>query len=518
MFMRLLRHFDGARLADDHHLDVPRVLHLGLDALGDVLRELVGVEVGDDVGLGHHAELAPGLDRVAQLHALVGHRDLLELREALDVGLEHVAPGARPRRRDAVGRLDQPSLDRLGLDVLVAAEGRVDDRRGFAVLGEHLQRQLRVAPLLLVRQRLADVVEQPHALGQLDVDLDLGRHHPREPGDLLRVLEAVLAVGSPELHAAHELDELGMQPVHPDLETGLLPLVLQVLLHLQLDLLDDLLDARRVDAAVGDQDLEGAPRDLPAIRVIGGDQDGLGRVVDDEIHARVELERADVAPLPADDTPLHVVGRQVQYRDGRFDRVVGREALDGRREDLLRLHVGDLARLLLESHGEQLRLAARLRLDLGEELTLGLFDREPGDGLELAPLLLERRGEADFLLAERLLARDELALLRRRVVQPPVELIELAREILLLRNDALLDLLSLTLPPTHLLLQLQAPLEGGLLDLEVGDLVTVRDFTLGVLDDQFGAALSIADLALAEPLVEVEPDDDGEERNGGVET
>src|SRR5206468_173280 len=119
MFMRLLRHFDGARLADDHHLDVPRVLHLGLDALGDVLRELVGVEVGDDVGLGHHAELAPGLDRVAQLHTLVGHRDLLELREALDVGLEHVAPGARPRRRDAVGRLDQHRLDRLGLDVLV---------------------------------------------------------------------------------------------------------------------------------------------------------------------------------------------------------------------------------------------------------------------------------------------------------------------------------------------------------------------------------------------------------------
>src|SRR5262249_18612101 len=68
---RLLRHFDGACLADDDHFDVAGILHLGLDALADVLRELVGVEVGDDVGLRHHAQLAPGLDRVAHLDALV---------------------------------------------------------------------------------------------------------------------------------------------------------------------------------------------------------------------------------------------------------------------------------------------------------------------------------------------------------------------------------------------------------------------------------------------------------------
>src|SRR5690242_2563559 len=52
-FMALLRHFDGARLADHDHLDVTGILHLGLDALGDVARELVRIEIGDDVGLGH---------------------------------------------------------------------------------------------------------------------------------------------------------------------------------------------------------------------------------------------------------------------------------------------------------------------------------------------------------------------------------------------------------------------------------------------------------------------------------
>jgi hypothetical protein len=49
---------------------VAGVLHLRLDPLGDVLGELVSVEVGDDVGLGQHAQLAPGLDRVAHLDAL----------------------------------------------------------------------------------------------------------------------------------------------------------------------------------------------------------------------------------------------------------------------------------------------------------------------------------------------------------------------------------------------------------------------------------------------------------------
>src|SRR5215470_14585656 len=55
MFMSL-RDFDGSGLPDDDDLDVTRVLHLGLDALGDVLGELMGVEVGHDVGARHHPQ------------------------------------------------------------------------------------------------------------------------------------------------------------------------------------------------------------------------------------------------------------------------------------------------------------------------------------------------------------------------------------------------------------------------------------------------------------------------------
>src|SRR5262245_27309460 len=109
-FMWLLRHLDRAGLADHHDLDVAGVLHLRFDPLGDVLGELMRVEVGHDIRTRHHAQLAASLNRVAHVDALVGERNLFELRQPLDVGLQHVAPRAGARRRDTVGGLHQHRL------------------------------------------------------------------------------------------------------------------------------------------------------------------------------------------------------------------------------------------------------------------------------------------------------------------------------------------------------------------------------------------------------------------------
>src|ERR1051325_5613727 len=127
IFMELFCHFDGACLPDDDDLDVPRILHLGFDPLGDVLGELVRVEVGHDVGARHHAELAAGLDGVAHVDALVAERDLLQLGEPLDVALQHVAPRARACGGDAVRRFGESCDDGERLDVLVAGQRGVDD-------------------------------------------------------------------------------------------------------------------------------------------------------------------------------------------------------------------------------------------------------------------------------------------------------------------------------------------------------------------------------------------------------
>ena len=102
-----------------------------------------------------------------------------------------------------------------------------------------------------------------------------------------------------------------------------------LLLELGLDVLDDLLDAGRVDAAVQDEPLDGQAGDLAADGVEARQDDRLGRVVDDDVDAGGHLQGPDVAALAADDPALHVVAGQVDDRDRRLDDVLGGRALDG---------------------------------------------------------------------------------------------------------------------------------------------------------------------------------------------
>src|SRR4051794_22894998 len=92
-----LREVDRPRLADDRHLDLPRVLELGLDLARDGPAERHRGVVADRLGRDDDPDLAAGLHRVDLLHALVAGGDVLELAQALDVLLERLATGAGPR-------------------------------------------------------------------------------------------------------------------------------------------------------------------------------------------------------------------------------------------------------------------------------------------------------------------------------------------------------------------------------------------------------------------------------------
>ncbi len=128
-----------------------------------------------------------------------------------------------------------------------------------------------------------------------------------------------------------------MQIVQPELERDRRAFLAHFFVGLVLDLLDDLLDARRVDAAVGDQLLDRLLGDFAAVGIEAGEDDRAGRVVDDQVDAGGELERTDVAPFAADDASLEVVARQVDDRDRGFDGVLGGAALDGFGDVLSRL-------------------------------------------------------------------------------------------------------------------------------------------------------------------------------------
>src|SRR5207247_1425196 len=63
----LLRDLDRARLADNGHLDLPRILELLLDRARDLVREQDGAVVVDLARTHHHSDLPSGLKRVGLL-------------------------------------------------------------------------------------------------------------------------------------------------------------------------------------------------------------------------------------------------------------------------------------------------------------------------------------------------------------------------------------------------------------------------------------------------------------------
>ena len=214
-----------------------------------------------------------------------------------------------------------------------------------------------------------------------------------------------------------------MEAVDAHLETGLVAFLLEMLLHVLLDLLHHFLDARGVDSPIRDQLLEGEAGDLAPVGIVGGDQDRFRRIVHDQIHAGVQLESADVPTLAADDAPLHVVGGQVHDGHRRLHRVVGGQALDGRGEHFPRLDLGRLLGFFLETHAEKLGLPAGLDLDLRHELALRLVGGQPGNSLELPALLVEGRAEPGLRGHHGLVPLPQHAVAGLELLLPPVELV-----------------------------------------------------------------------------------------------
>ena len=120
------------------------------------------------------------------------------------------------------------------------------------------------------------------------------------------------------------------------------------------------------------------------------EDDRARRVVDDEIDAGRELERADVAPLAADDAPLEIVARQVHDRDGRLNRVLGAAALNRLGDVLLGAVDRGLARFGVEPLQQVRRIVTRLALDLPDQQLLRLVGGQSGDALELVLLLRDQ--------------------------------------------------------------------------------------------------------------------------------
>ena len=177
---------------------------------------------------------------------------LLQRLEPLDVVLERLAAGAGTGGGDGVGRLHEHGLDGLRLHVLVVRLDGVHtlcDSRYFS----RAARDDGVRAVDLVVIALPMSCSRPARLAIFDVGAQLGGHDAGEVRDLDGVVEHVLAVARAVLEAPEHLDQLGVQAGHVGVEAGLLAGLFHLLLDLCLGLAVGLLDARRVDAPVGDE-------------------------------------------------------------------------------------------------------------------------------------------------------------------------------------------------------------------------------------------------------------------------
>ena len=119
-----------------------------------------------------------------------------------------------------------------------------------------------------------------------------------------------------------------MESVYSEVDGGTLAHLDDLLLDLFLDLGHDLLDTCGVDAAVGYELVQGQTCDLAAHGIETAEDDGLGRVVDDDLDACRGLQSTYVAALAADDAALDLVTVDVEYRNGILDGRLGSYTLD----------------------------------------------------------------------------------------------------------------------------------------------------------------------------------------------
>ena len=303
------------------------------------------------------------------------------------------------------------------------------------------------------------------------------------------MVEHVLPVAGAVVLAAQQLDQLRVQAVYVGLEHGALPLGADGGVHLPLGLLHHLLDTGGVDAPVQNELFQRQPGDLPAHRVEAGHGDGLRGVVDDQVHPGHGLQCADIAALPADDAPLHLVVGQGHHGHGGLRHMVGGAALDGQ-GDLL---PGVGLRLLLEAGLDLLELQGLLVghvvPQLVDEVALGLLHRQAGDALQQLQL-------AVLQLVQLLLFRLQLGDAGVDVLFLALQVFQLAVQVLLLGVQAVLLALDLIAAVLDLLVELAAGLQDFLLGLHGGLALFVFGGLDGVVDDPAGLLLGGADLPL----------------------
>jgi len=138
--------------------------------------------------------LPPCLHRVDLAHAVLALGDLLEVAQARDIALQRLPPCPGAGSGQRVGGLHDHRLDGARLDLVVVGFDRVRHRLWLLEAAGEAGANLGVGAVHLVAHRLADVVQQRPASGDLGRGPQLVGHQRGQMRALDQVIEHVLAV------------------------------------------------------------------------------------------------------------------------------------------------------------------------------------------------------------------------------------------------------------------------------------------------------------------------------------
>ncbi len=143
-----------------------------------------------------------------------------------------------------------------------------------------------------------------------------------------------MAVAGAEFKPPQKLDHLRMQSVNADFKGRPFPFFADLVLHLALGLLGNLLNPARMDPAVRHQLFQGELGNLPAHRVKPGNSHCLRGIVNYHVYPGSHFQGPDIPALPADYPALHLIAGQADHADRGFHGMLHRAALNSQADYL----------------------------------------------------------------------------------------------------------------------------------------------------------------------------------------
>src|SRR5690606_18369649 len=144
----------------------------------------------------------------------------------------------------------------LKFDVKMMGFDGVDDFPGFAVLPSNLYAQLEVGSFHVTINGFADVVKQSGTLADFHIGTQFSRHDCGKICYVTAVIENVLPVTGSIPESAQQAENFVVKLMDSQLESNLLALLSQVLLHVALNAGHYLFNARWMNSAILDQLLD----------------------------------------------------------------------------------------------------------------------------------------------------------------------------------------------------------------------------------------------------------------------